>query len=1203
MKKLVSWLLLIAMIIPMCSLISVSANSSGQFELLSVKAINDYQIKLEFSHELKDQVPEWLNGTVGGHRAGIALVSNTKIGSDDYYIADKQAYGSIAFGDSKKVLIFTSTLSVSDLLAGKNGWSQDGYSVKFFFYDAGTNWNGAGALAYVQRASDGAGLPLSDDFKRANFDAYEYMFADITPAPAFGVVSATALSDYMVEVKFSRDLHTNIVSMANGSAQMGLALVSDTVTGQEALDDISKNRISGKVVLGATKDTLIWTANEGSITEANSISSLLNTSEDGYSLKFYLYDAGCPWHGSGYIGAIQGEKVGSVETALPVPAAYKQSDGSHEYMFVDINVEALANDLELVSVTPINEYTFEVIFNKAVDVNSANLNANLRLLNANGTFYYTPQGNDFGYSIGNTIKPTEDPKVWTWTMPSDYAAIGSTDMGAGRIPSTNKSINYALDSWKDKLDGGCKSALVFLDPKDANLGYSQRVQAVDGGYLRTTQLVNGFECVYKEVSAFTEDIREGVFVESATIISDNQIMVVFSDEITMDYAPWISLRIVNEKGGHIDNARWQKRYAHYTIGGDTIVFTFDADMMDMFNLEGKYANIEGAVGAVLNFEELANGDSFKICYDGYIENIATTDGKLLKGTLCTRADLDSLNITEFTDARGELITLKSAIQVSDTQVEVTFSAPVDIPYNPYIALRVYDAAGNLKRFTHDGQDAVAQVPFTWYYSDETKTKITLMYPDKYMNDLLNLTGQFEYLNDGSNKTYLTIEELPVKDVFACPGNGLIDNIVGATSKLAATVVNTTGYEQIRIEVAEDTREELTLLSATIISGNEIILKFSAPIEIDYAPFFGLRILDENKKMAFDNGSPLQIYQGTWEFVDETHDAIKWTSKDWILEDMINLRGKWAKYKELGYQTHFCIEDLQDKDGKEIDVKGNGHIDNIVKADGKMLSATSRTFGEGYDGLYIAITEDYQEPEFYLKSVTLINSKQLALEFNKPVQVDEKLPYIGIRYVNADLALQYEGKSPLQYQGKWAYGNKEKTVLIITETFGGSYEAVVKQTDNYSKHAAYDVMFCIEEIPADTKVGDVEDGTIHNIFTDGNIRLHANKVAGGGGWDGLYMPITVNFDYKIPGTLIASAIEKDKTDKKPDKKPVEENADEEVSEEVVMPEAAWPTSGKLFLANHNDTASKLPLVAVGIAVASLVSVIASLVVVVSRKKDE
>lgn len=1216
MKKLMSWLLLIAMLIPLGANLPVLA-SSEKFELLSVTAINDYQLELKFSEDLRTEngnsSTPWIVNTINNTtnvKLGIALVSDSITGQEGFGdpLVKKmdEVKGTVSLGATNDTLIWTvrDIKTANSITNIKNTWKQDGYTVKFYLYDNGCPWHGSGYIGAIQavKAPSEKALSLPDGYTRTS-GSYEYMFMDITPPPAFEIVSATALSDFMVELKFSRDLHTNIVNMANGSAQMGLALVSNTVTGQETLGAVTTNKVSGSVALGATNDTLIWTANEGSITKANSISSLLDASTNGYSLKFYLYDNGCPWHGSGYIGAIQGVKVGTVETALPVPAAYKQSGGAYEYMFVDINTEALDNDLELVSVKPINEYTLQVTFNKAVDANSTNLNANLRLLNANDTLYYNDKGQDFGYSIGNALKATEDPKVWTWTMPSDYAAIGSTDMGAGRIPSPNKTINYALDSWKDKLEAGSKAVLMFLDPKDTNIGYSRRVQAVDGGYLRTTQLSNGYEWAYQEVSAFAADDREGISVESATIISDNQIKVVFSDAVTIPHAPWISLRILNEAGGFIDNQTWQKRYASYTVDGNAIVFTFDADMMDMLNLEGKYANIEGAVKTVLNVEELAGGDTFKVCYDGYIDNITAADGKLLKGNLSTRADYDGLNIELGDDTRDELITVESVIRVSDTQIEVTFSAPVEILNNPYIALRVYDESGNLQRFTHDGQNIEAQVPFTWTYSDDTKTKITLMYPDRFMNDMLDLTGQFAYLKTGTNKTYLTIEEKPAGDEFKTPGNGLIDNIVGESSKLAATVVNTTGYERIQIEVAADTRKELTLVSATIISGNEIILKFSDPVEIGYAPFLGLRIMDENMKMVFNNGSPVQIYQGTWEFTDDVHDTIKWTSKDWILEDMLNLRGEWAKYKDLGYQTYFCIEELQDKEGKEIDTKGNGYIDNVVKADGKMLTASMKTFGEGYDGLYITVTEDYQEPAFYLKKVTAINTKQLALEFNKPVQIDALAPYMAIRYVDDSNGLQYDGKTPLQYQGKWDYGNKEKTVLIWTQTFGGSIEQVIKQTDSYRAYAKYNVMFCIEEIPADKEKGDVEDGTIHNVYTDGDVRLYANKIAGGTGWDGLYMPITIDYDYEVPGTVIASVIQSDNGSTQTNQSPIIMDSEKNDDDDRAVPTATGPASDKVLMAIHTDHASNIPWIALGIASAVFVGIIAILFVLLPKKKDE
>ena len=76
---------------------------------------------------------------------------------------------------------------------------------------------------------------------------------------------------------------------------------------------------------------------------------------------------------------------------------------------------------------------------------------------------------------------------------------------------------------------------------------------------------------------------------------------------------------------------------------------------------------------------------------------------------------------------------------------------------------------------------------------------------------------------------------------------------------------------------------------------------------------------------------------------------------------------------------------------------------------------------------------------------------------------------------------------------------------------------MNRTAQFSKYPDYKIMFCIEEIPADKIKGDVEDGTIHNMYTDGKIKLYSNVVGYGTNWDGVYMPITVDFSYKVPYT--------------------------------------------------------------------------------------
>ncbi len=1378
MKKTIAGLLLIAMLASMFAFsVSAQTRATDKFELLSVTAISDYQLELKFSEDLRTEDEggtPWILNRIGKDvLAGLVLVSNEKDATTGYYVRKNEftVAGTMALGRTTDTLTWTitdqsSSNSIPNIL---NTWPEAGYSVKFAFKDNNCGWHGEGYIGAIQAVKPSAtvekALSLPADYARPGAGTNEYMFMDITTTSRFELLSATAVNDYQLKLEFSQNLKTTvgadgqpwIVSQLNGSkARIGVALVSDEKINNGYYDVKYSADVKGTVSLGATNNILIWTVDNA--TANNVIGGLSDRwQQEGYSVKLYLYDQSQGWfapNNVGYVCTVQNEQG----EQLWIPEKYSNpAAGANEYMFMDITP---ADELELVSVETINEYSIKVTFNKGIVSDTAvnphaNLNANLRLLNPDDSWYYVNNA-DYGYSVGAQLQATSDPKVWTWTMPTEYAGIGSTDMNAGKIKEMNRSINYVLESWKDKTDAGYKAVFMLLDGADTlNLtnpatypGYSKRVQSVDGGYLKTThrtaagndyvfknisayvaaepvdelelesvELINDYslkitfnqaietmgqganlrllspdytpyyvggvdygynygnsltatddpavwiytmpyqtagigqtvqinwsindvlstwadkveagyhavlmimdngdaafnpadpathpgyvkrivseaggylkathrtgtnDYVFETITPYTDDAPEiksitvlnqnelkiefttavavkgkphmalrllddsgnivdgkvmygdavwywaddshtaiiwnagvrnmldfinlrgdwaayqgrgtvkfiieewdaagsGVFtpnnrvdqiynpetgaylmatnkglnvyenaihaidgtdarpaltVESTTIISDNQIKVVFSDEISMTHTPWISLRIVNENGGFIDNARWQKRYATFRLTGNTMVFTFDADMMDMINLEGAYANIEGAVKTVLSFEELTvmSGDEvvFQTYGNAQIDNIAKADGVMLTANLTAAGkNYDGLILDLNNDERDALITVESAVKLNSIQIKLTFSAPVDIPHNPYIALRVYDEDGRLQRFTHDGKDIEAQVPFIWNYCDNSKTRITLTYPDNAMEDLLNLTGIFSYLNTGTNKTYLCIEELPVAGEFETPGNGLIDNIVGENSKLAANVINTTGYERLLIEIGDE----------------------------------------------------------------------------------------------------------------------------------------------------------YEDPTFYLKSAVQTGEKVITLTFSQPVTFDGN-PYMGIRFVDDKNGLQYEDGQPLQYQGKWEYGNEEKTVLIWTATYGGGVSAIVNREGKFANYPNYKIMFCIEEIPADKEKGDVEDGTIHNIFTDGGVRLYANSIGRGKHYDGLYVPITV--EYKAPAAS---------------EKPSGIFIEPKDEGDPIIPTAAGPASDKVTMAEHQDFQSMTHWFVLAATLVIFVTVIVLLAVVLSKKRDE
>ena len=73
----------------------------------------------------------------------------------------------------------------------------------------------------------------------------------------------------------------------------------------------------------------------------------------------------------------------------------------------------------------------------------------------------------------------------------------------------------------------------------------------------------------------------------------------------------------------------------------------------------------------------------------------------------------------------------------------------------------------------------------------------------------------------------------IGDKTANVRNGYIDDVVGldGSGVLKATYAHLVSQELNMQEVTKDTREPLTVVSATAISDTDIVIKFSAPVTI------------------------------------------------------------------------------------------------------------------------------------------------------------------------------------------------------------------------------------------------------------------------------------------------------------------------------------------------------------------------------------
>ncbi len=1065
MKKLLSLLLTLCIMVSLFTFAPNVKAADGNPEIISVVAMNDTQFEITTSTPI------------------------TIINRDCFALFFQN-------GNQPITERFGGTISAKDNTGTKFVWTADagtnatkkisqmaGYTAYFGFNGAPTN-----GIVDTGRVvgQNGKGFIVNLDLNIATHEGYG------VPVEAYKPITAKevrALSDYKLEIEFSKE-----IASFNGAVLLGVLNNAKTEfaypgTSSDTLDDYVAMKfevIDGKLVCWLEADKLgDGIKDRRNITE---IVSVIENTYEGYSAGIVLLEANEPSIiNTGYLEQVKDNGYG----ILKATSKMNNRDSCA------VQITDTYESARLVSATRINDNSLKVKFDKEVTIASDNGGFGIVALDENGEILFDSDEANKYMRYGGTMDKTTGTE-FIWTIDSsikrsvtdimlDWQAKGYTVMFCSNSSGSQNAI-YHNSRVVDENGNPILAPVAKQHTASAKLYYA----------LCSIEPENPQSVEIESVIAKDDFRFEVKFTDSVKILNDGcGSLMAFDDNGVMVFdggTEGIAAGKFTESSGTGENDTWT-----WTIS----------------------ENIGTATETINNWIEQGYKVKFSVNGDGQMAEGTLVNNRVTDGAYSclkknyyntgTKQNCHVIAVSAYTDS--DVITIDSVVYSGSSQLIVTFSEPVEIAQPGFIGLRIVDVNGNYIE-PIEGTPG-SQHNMVWeYVNGSNKTQIVLTFHSKHMLSMLELTGLYESYSGNGNHTVFMIGEKTTNI-----RNARIDDIVGSDGNgaLEATYAHLVYQESNMQNVTADTRTPLTVVSATAINDTDIIIKFSAPVEIEYSPFICLRVVDENNNQVFgENGTRLQ-YPGTWKYADDKHDTIIWTSDNWNVKGLLSLTGPWARFNKDGNATRLCIEELEDKEKKEIDVVGNGFIDNITDANGMMLTANSIAGDMNtYDGLYIDVKEDYEEPAFYLKEAIQINAKQIALVFNKPVYFEGN-PFMAIRFVNEANVLQYDGKTPLQYQGTWSYGNDEKTILVWTATYGGSVTAIMNRTAQFANYPDYKIMFCIEEIPADKIKGDVEDGTIHNMYTDGGIKLYSNVVGYGTNWDGVYMPITVDFNYKVPNT--------------------------------------------------------------------------------------
>lgn len=1150
MKKFLSLLLALTMMVSMLSVVTIAADTNPT--ITRAVAISDTMFEITTS--------EPITVSKSDGKAAFALFVEKNGTVENLTEKDGRFGGFIAPTDTKTTEFLWTINANGNATNAINSAIAAGHKVYF-----GLNGDATSGMIDVKRAVDDEGKGFTPNV-RLKHDTHGIYGVEVQPYNPLTVQSVTVSGVSYLDIEFSRPVsydNTVGVTVLFGVLNAdGKSLYSDG---------------DARTSLDATT-ALDFEVNDGKLRcwfGTNSKSGM--PAKDGKDL-YKIIDAIQAAYPEQSAGIQIVEKTGCVvnnmvldpiraEDGTPLQGMSYTGGANAGRSIVFAKINTVCDPATLLSAARINDNSMKITFNKEVTVAKDGGGFGIVAVDETGTVLFDATHSNMRY--GGTMDKTSGTE-FVWTIDA----------------SAKRSVTDIMLDWQAKgyTIMFCSNSSGSQNPA----GYNSRVIDANGNPLLAPVAKQHSQTatLYYALCDIDNDTVTAAEIETAIAIDDFRFEIKFDRPVKVNNKGCMAL-MAFDKDGNMLFAQDETK----GIAGGTLSEASGTDINDTWtwiinNGLGTASDmIKNWVAEGYTVKLSANGDSNN--GQGTLVNNRVTDGtySCLKANYYnTRTKQNCHTIAVSALDNSEDITIESVVYCGTSQILVTFSEPVEINAPSFIGLRIVDKKGNY--ITPIDETPGSQHNMVWnYVKGSNQTQIMLTFHSRHMHAMLNLSGLYEaYAKDGNHTVFMIGEKTTNER------NGYIDDVVGldGTGVLKATYAHLVYQELNMQDVVADTREPLTVVSATAISDTDIVIKFSAPVEIGYSPFICLRVVDPNNNQVFgESGTRLQYY-GTWKFADDTKDTIIWTSNNWNVKGLLSLTGPWAKFNKDGNVTRLCIEELEDKNKEQIEVIGNGFIDNVTDAKGMMLTANLIAGDMNtYDGLYVDIVEDYQDPEFFLKSAAWTDDKKITLTFNKPVYFEEK-PYMAIRFVNEANVLQYDNGQPLQYQGSWEYGNEEKTVLIWTATYGGSVTAIMNRTGKFANYPDYKIMFCIEEIPADKVKGDTEDGTIHNMYTDGGAKLYANVVGAGTNRDGVYMPIAVEY---------TPTAKKDTSSNPTFELPKPEVVDK------VIPAAGGPMTDKVLMANHTEFTSMIPKIALGVAASVFVGIIAILVTLLPKKKDE
>lgn len=581
----------------------------------------------------------------------------------------------------------------------------------------------------------------------------------------------------------------------------------------------------------------------------------------------------------------------------------------------------------------------------------------IRYVDENGNLLYYHADTD-------TVSTATNGQALQWTTVLEYANDAKTKVngrlgGAGLygVHDLADLLEPAADSeWgkiKAKYNGTFK--LCMEEKGNAIQGYVETYQGADGSPIIEYPLRDaGWDGIYIDIKG--EVIKGELSVVSVKAISDAVIEVTFSGPVEFLSNPYTALRFYQgSELVYYNTLTKEFTLATKQVNADGQLMYTDADgnpttesasadgsvvYKQIDNMPMQWAAtilniskdktvvryvIGGRVGAPVNgitdllaydweaaggkllFTYEENGDDART-FDQHINNIVRADddrialeGNLFNGRL-DRARFEVEQV--YTPVT---ITSKATV-ISDTQIRIDFSQPVNVDENTYMAVRMLNKKDMNLMWSGKANVSVAyQWPGTWEYANNAKTAIVWtinpsrsIWGAKNLYDLLNWAGPLvRYKSQGD--FYFVMEEKNTADKPTGRLNQLVETVASLDGTNHLVGNGGTGYDNryMTLNAKPLSGEELKLESVTAVDEHTLKVKFNRPVafkEGDEKVSMAIRYLTESGDSETLTDGKTAIFKGDWKYDENDKSVVIWTLNSKHTDSLTELLTYSGKFK-------------------------------------------------------------------------------------------------------------------------------------------------------------------------------------------------------------------------------------------------------------------------------------------------------------------